>query len=127
MKIYGIGIDIVNIYRFNRSLKKKGLIKRLFNKNEILKCNNLANKGNCYSKRFAAKEAFAKATGLGISKGINFNEIVVLNANSGKPNIILIGKTKKIINNFFKKKKIDINLSLSDDEPFAIASVIISL
>ena len=127
MKIYGIGTDIANIHRIKKNLKNKNFIERLFNKNEIKKCNLQANKANCYAKRFAAKEAFSKAIGTGISKGINFNEIVVHNIRSGKPIIKLLGKTKKIVNKNFKKKRINIFLSLSDDKPFAIATVVISL
>ena len=79
MKIYGIGIDIINILRIKKSLKNRKLLKRLFNKNEMLKCNKQINKENCYAKKFAAKEAFSKAIGIGISKGISFNEIIVQN------------------------------------------------
>ena len=127
MKIYGIGTDIANINRIKRSLKNKNFINRLFNKNEITKCNNQINKANCYAKRFAAKEAFSKAIGTGISKGINFNEIIVYNIKSGKPGIKLLGNTKKIVNKIINKKKINIFLSLSDDKPFAIATVVISI
>ena len=127
MKIYGIGTDIANINRIKRSLKNKNFINRLFNKNEVKKCNNQINKANCYAKRFAAKEAFSKAIGTGISKGINFNEIIVYNIKSGKPSIKLLGNTKKIVNKIFNKKKFSIFLSLSDDKPFAVATVVISI
>ena len=127
MKIYGIGIDIANINRIKKSLKNKDFIDRLFSKNEVKKCNNQINKANCYAKRFAAKEAFSKAIGTGISKGINFNEIIVHNIKSGKPNIKLLGNTKKVVIKTLKKKKFNIFLSLSDDKPFAIATVVISI
>ena len=127
MKIYGIGTDIANINRIKKSLKNKNFIDRLFSKNEVKKCNNQINKANCYAKRFAAKEAFSKAIGTGISKGINFNEIIVNNIKSGKPNIKLLGNTKKIVNKILNKKKINIFLSLSDDKPFAVATVVISI
>jgi len=127
MRIYGIGTDIANINRIKKSLKNKNFIDRLFNKNEVKKCNNHINKANCYAKRFAAKEAFSKAIGTGISKGINFNEIIVHNIKSGKPNIKLLGNTKKIVNKILKKKKFNIFLSLSDDKPFAVATVVISV
>ena len=127
MKIFGIGTDIANINRIKKSLKNKDFVNRLFNKNEIKKCNNQINKANCYAKRFAAKEAFSKALGTGISQGINFNEIIVHNIKSGKPNIRLLGNTKKIVNKILNKKKINIFLSLSDDKPFAIATVVISI
>ena len=76
---------------------------------------------------FAAKEAFAKALGTGISNGINFNEIIVLNKKSGKPYINLIGTTKKKIEKIFKKKEIKISLSLSDEKDYAVAFATISL
>ncbi len=127
MKIYGIGTDIANINRIKKSLKNKDFINRLFDKNEIKKCSSQINKANCYAKRFAAKEAFSKAIGTGIAKGINFNEIIVHNIKSGKPSIKLLGNTKKIVNKIFKKKKFSIFLSLSDDKPFAVATVVISI
>jgi len=127
MKIYGIGTDIANINRIKKSLKKKNFISKLFNKNEIKKCNSQINKANCYAKRFAAKEAFSKAIGTGISKGISFDEIIVYNIKSGKPGIKLLGNTKKIVNKILNKKKINIYLSLSDDKPFAVATVVISV
>ena len=127
MKIYGVGTDIANINRIKKSLKNKNFISRLFNKNEVKKCSNQINKANCYAKRFAAKEAFSKAIGTGISKGINFNEIIVHNIKSGKPRIKLLGNTKKVVNKILKKKKINIFLSLSDDKPFAVATVVISV
>ncbi len=127
MKIYGIGTDIANINRIKKSLKNKNFIDRLFSKNEVKKCNNQINKANCYAKRFAAKEAFSKAMGTGISRGINFNEIIVHNIKSGKPNIKLLGNTKKVVNKILNKKKFNIFLSLSDDKPFAVATVVISI
>jgi holo-[acyl-carrier protein] synthase len=127
MKIYGIGTDIANINRIKKSIRDKKIINRLFNKIEIKKCINHINKANCFAKRFAAKEAFAKAIGTGISKGINFNEIIVDNIKSGKPNIKLSGNTKKIVNKILKKKNFNIFLTLSDDKPFALATVVVSV
>ena len=94
MKIYGIGTDIANINRFKKLLNNKNFINRVFDKEEVLKCNKQPNKANCYAKRFAAKEAFSKALGTGISKGINLREIKITNIKSGKPQIKLLGKTK---------------------------------
>ena len=92
-----------------------------------MKCKSIKNSINCYAKRFAAKEAFSKALGTGISKGINFNEIVILNNKSGKPYINIIGRTKLTLNKKFKKKKSKISLSLSDEKKYAVAFVTISL
>tara|TARA_B100001093_G_C26429751_1_gene843473 strand:- start:199 stop:582 length:384 start_codon:yes stop_codon:yes gene_type:complete len=127
MKIYGIGTDIANIERIKKSLKNKNFINRVFNLTEIKKCSHKRNKVECFAKRFAAKEAFSKAIGTGIKKGINFREIVIQNIKSGKPSIRLFGETKKKTIHLLKKKKYSIFLSLSDEKPFAIATVIISL
>ena len=127
MKIYGVGTDLSNINRIKKNLKNKKFIDRIFNENEIKKCDKGVNKENCYAKRFAAKEAFSKALGTGISKGVNFKEIIVFNTKSGKPSIRLLGNTKKIVNKLLNKKKFNIFLSLSDDKPFALATVVISI
>ena len=127
MIIFGIGTDIVSVDRIKNLLKNKNFINRIFNKKEILKCKKINNNINCYAKRFAAKEAFSKALGTGISNGINFNEIVVLNKKSGKPYISIIGKTKKTLKKKFKKKNSKISLSLSDEKKYAVAFVTISL
>ena len=127
MNIFGIGTDIVSVERIKNSLKNKKFIGRIFNKKEILKCKKNNNSVNCFAKRFAAKEAFSKALGTGISNGINFNEIVVLNKKSGKPYISIIGQTKKILKKKFKRKKSKISLSLSDEKKYAVAFVTISI
>ena len=127
MNIFGIGTDIVSIDRIKNSLKNKNFINRVFNNKEILKCKKINNSKNCYAKRFAAKEAFSKALGTGIAKGINFNEIIVLNKKSGKPYISFIGQPKETINKKFKRKKAKISLSLSDEKKYAVAFVTISL
>tara|TARA_B110000438_G_C15393431_1_gene470070 strand:+ start:230 stop:610 length:381 start_codon:yes stop_codon:yes gene_type:complete len=126
MKIYGIGTDIVDINRIKKLLKNKSTLNRLFNKVEILKCSKSINSNNCYAKRFAAKEAFSKALGTGISAGISFNEIIVLNEKNGKPFIRLNGKTKTNVRNKIKKEY-KISLSLSDERKYAVAFVTISL
>ena len=127
MIIFGIGTDIVSTDRIKNSLKNKIFLKRVFNEKEILKCKKVNNSFNCFAKRFAAKEAFSKALGTGISNGISFNEIIVLNKKSGKPYISLIGKTKKILKKKFKGKKSKISLSLSDENKYAVAFVTISI
>ena len=127
MKIHGVGVDMIKIGRIKKSLKNTKFKTRVFNIEEVNKCKKNIKQENCFAKKFAAKEAFSKALGTGISGGISFNEIVILNTKSGKPFIKLLGKTKKIVNNIFKGKKFNISLSLSDDIPFALAAVIISI
>ena len=127
MIIFGVGTDIVSIQRIKNSLKKKKFINRIFNQKEILKCKKITNSSHCYAKRFAAKEAFSKALGTGISNGIKFNEIVILNKKSGKPYISIIGQTKKALDRKFKRKKTKISLSLSDEKKYAVAFVTISI
>ena len=126
MKIYGIGTDIVSVDRIKKSLKNKKFLSRLFCKEEILKCSKLINCNNCYAKRFAAKEALTKALGTGIRKGINFKHIEIINDSLGKPSIQLKGSTSNFLKRKTKNKKYSIYLSLSDDAPWAQATVVIS-
>ena len=127
MKIFGIGTDIVKINRIKKTIKKKTILRRLFNEKEIQKCKKLINSSNCFAKRFAAKEAFSKALGTGISKGIKFNEILILNEKNGKPFIKLLSQTKKKVDLKIKKKEYKISLSLTDEDKYAVAFVTISL
>ena len=87
MGIFGIGTDIVKVSRINKLIINKRFLTRLFNKDEIKKCNKAKNTSSCYAKRFAAKEAFSKALGTGISHGISYNEIIVLNQKK-QPSVI---------------------------------------
>ena len=79
-----------------------------------------------FAKRYAAKEALSKALGTGIRQGINFKDIEITNNNFGKPSIKLKGATASFLNKKLKSKKYSIYLSLSDDLPWAQATVIIS-
>ena len=123
--IFGIGTDLIDISRMKKLLNKnKKFINRIFSVNEIKYCESRSNKIASYAKRFAAKEAFTKALGTGVSKGIFFNEISVNNNKNGAPFIELLGKTKLIVLSLIKKKKI--YLSLSDEKKYALAMVVIS-
>ena len=126
MKIFGVGTDIVRVSRIKNSLKNKFFLSRIYNKDEVEKCKKNKNWTNCFAKRFAAKEAFSKALGTGISKGVNFNEIIVLNERNGKPYIKLIDKTKKIVEKKIKRKKYVISLSIADEKNYAVAFVTIT-
>ena len=128
MKIFGIGTDIINIKRMEKSLKLHGnkFKNNIFSKNEIIYCEKKKNPSAFYAKRFAAKEALSKALGTGIRKDIGFKNIEILNDNYGKPYIVLKGKTDDFLKRKIKNKKYHIFLSLSDDKPWAQATVIIS-
>ena len=128
MKIFGIGTDIVNINRMRSSLKKYNMKfkKKIFSKNEILYCEKKRLPSASYAKRFAAKEAFTKALGTGIRKGINLRNIEITNNVYGKPLIQLKGDLSSYLKKKIKSSKYDIHLSLSDDKPWAQATVIIS-
>ena len=127
MNIFGIGTDIVNIRRMEKLLKRNSntFKKRIFSKNEIIYCERKKNPSSFYAKRFAAKEALSKALGTGIRRGINFKNIEISNNNFGKPSIKLSGSTATYLKSKIKGKKYSIYLSLSDDVPWAQATVII--
>ena len=127
ISIFGIGTDIVEISRIKKLLNKNKKFKnRIFSTKEIKYCDSRLDKTATYSKRFAAKEAFSKALGTGISNGISFNEISINNNKNGAQYIELLGKTKVISQNLIKKKN-KIYLSLSDEKKYAIAMVVIRI
>ena len=128
MRIFGLGTDIVNVKRLEKILKKKNSAfkTRIFSKNEILYCDKKNNPYPFYAKRYAAKEAFSKALGTGIRKGVNFKDIEISNNNHGKPYIKLKGETANFLKKKIKNRRYSIYLSLSDDLPWAQATVIIS-
>ena len=124
-----LGNDLVEVSRILLSIDKIGqrFIDRIYTKHEQEYCNSKSKPEIHYAGRFAAKEAFSKALGTGISKGINFNEIIVLNEKSGKPYIKLIDNTKKIVEKKFKRKIYNISLSIADEKDYAVAFVTISI
>ena len=125
MSIYGIGSDIVNITRLKKALKNKNFKKKIFSTNEVKIIENKVNRVASYAKRFAAKEAFSKALGTGISGGISFKDISINNDIKGKPYINLLGKTKTIVQ-LKIKKKYKIFLTLTDEHKYAFAMVVIT-
>ena len=125
MKILGIGTDIVKNARFKLLIKKKNFINRTFGKKEIKLSQKLSNKSNFFSKRFAAKEAFAKSLGTGFRNNLNWKDIEILNDKMGKPFYIKSKKIDKIINKIFKTKKYNLFLSISDEKDYSVAFTII--
>ena len=124
MPVVGLGIDIVSIKRIEKVLsnnKSKFLLKILHKKENKVKLT-----ARSVAKKFAAKEAFAKALGTGIGKTINFNEIYINHSKNGAPKIKLDKNVEKRILVKLRLKKIKFFLSISDDYPFATATVIIS-
>ena len=128
MKIFGIGTDIVNIKRMKKllNINKNNFKKRIFSKNEIAYCEKKRDPSSFFAKRFAAKEALSKALGTGIRKGINFKDIEIVNDSFGKPFIRLKGSTANFLKKKIKNKNYSIYLSLSDDDPWAQATVVVS-
>ena len=125
MKILGIGTDIVKNARFKFLIKKKNFINRTFGKKEIKLSQKLSNKSNFFSKRFAAKEAFAKSLGTGFRNNLNLKDIEILNDKMGKPFYIKSRKIDKLINKIFKTKKYNLFLSISDEKDYSVAFTII--
>ena len=128
MKIFGIGTDIVNIKRMEKSLKKYGFKfkRKIFSHNEIIYCENKKNSAPFYAKRFAAKEALTKALGTGFGNGISLKNIEVINEKNGKPKIRLTGTALKRLKKKINNRPYKVYLSLSDDKPWAQATVLIS-
>ena len=125
MKIFGIGVDIVENSRIAKSLKNDLFIKRIFSNSEILNAKNIKDKKSYYSKRFAAKEAFAKSIGTGFRNNLNFKDISIVNDKLGKPSFIINEKIKKIVKKQFKISTFNFFLSISDEKKYSIAYVIL--
>ena len=125
MKTVGIGVDIVKNKRLISLTKNKYFINRTFGKNEILISKKLTNKTNYFSKRFAAKEAFAKALGTGFRDDLNFKDIQILNDKLGKPYYLINPKIKNLVKKKKKVKNFDLFLSISDEKDYSVAFAII--
>ena len=130
--IIGIGTDILNLERLQKIINKydQKFIDRIYGKNEIqFSKNKLNNSINYFGKRFSAKEATWKALSPSRGDGLFFREIEILNDITGKPYLFFSGKTKIYIEKKEKnfKAKLKFDISLSDDTPFVIAFVVISL
>ena len=125
MEILGTGVDIVENLRIKKSLQNKQFISRIFSSNEILLSKKFKNKTNYYSKRFAAKEAFAKSIGTGFRDGLNFKDVSVVNNKLGKPSFLITDKLKKIVKRQFKTSSFNFFLSISDEKKYSIALVIL--
>ena len=125
MKILGIGVDIIENKRIKEAIKNKSFINRVYSVREQRQSNLIKNKVAFFSKRFAAKEAFAKALGTGFRMKLNFKDIEVVNDKMGKPNFVTNKKITKMIQNKFKIKKYYCFLSISDEKKYSTAFAII--
>ena len=125
--IYQNGIDIIDINRIRKVIDKYGnrFKKRCFSISEIERSEKRKNSVESYAKRYAAKEACAKALGTGLARGVFWKDIEVKNNQFGKPIIILHGNEKKIFKNINKTSNTKVEVSLSDEKKYAIANVII--
>ena len=127
MKIVGTGIDIVENVRIKNAIKNSQFIKRVFSKKEILNSKKIKNKTSFFAKKFAAKEALAKSLGTGFTKGLNFNDITIINDKLGKPSFLISDKVKKLIKKRFKISTFNFFLSISDEKKYSIAIVIFQI
>jgi len=125
MKILGIGVDIIHNKRIKNSLKNIKFKNRVFDTKELKQSKLLKNKVNYFSKRFAAKEAFAKALGTGFRMNLNLKDIIIMNDKMGKPYYVKTTKITKIIKKKFKVKKFNCFLSISDEKDYSTAFAII--
>ena len=125
MKIIGIGVDIVENKRIQKSIKNPLFKKRIYTLKELNQSNFVVNRVGYFSKRFAAKEAFSKALGLGFRMNLNFKDIEVINDKMGKPYYVKNKKITKIIQKNFKIKKFKFFLSISDEKNYSTAFAII--
>lgn len=125
--VFAVGIDIIEVERIMRLKDAYGekFLNRVFSKGELNYClskKNTKSAARSLAARFAAKEAFVKALGTGVSMGVSFKDIEVLSSPSGKPEILLHGKSKELAE--YNKIK-SIHLSISHSKEYAVANVIL--
>jgi len=122
--IFGVGIDLVNIQRLETVLQKWGdrFVKRVFTDQEAEFCFKRAHPASPFALRFAAKEAFSKAIGLGMRRGIRWRDIEVFHHPGGRPGLRLQGRTSE----FCRENQITrFHLSLSDEGRYGMAVVVL--
>jgi holo-[acyl-carrier protein] synthase len=121
--ILGTGIDIIEVERVAiKVAKESGFREKVFSIAECNFCESKSDKAQNYAARFAAKEAFLKATGKGLTLGYELHDIEIVNDALGKPEILLHGKFKKLADaNGWNK----IHVTLSHVQAMACAFVII--
>ena len=129
MRVIGLGNDLVNIDRIDHSITKYGqrFINRIFTKIEQDYCDGKAARISNYAKRFAAKEACSKALGTGFAKGVFWRDVGVERDQHGKPVIRLTGGAHERLKEITPAgMTVQIDLTLSDDHPWAQAIVLIT-
>ena len=127
--IIGLGSDTIDIRRIERSIERYGdrFLNRIFTDVERAKSDRRRLRAASYAKRFAAKEACAKALGTGLSQGVFWRDMGVVNLPSGKPTIALTGTAARHLERLTPNGcRAQIDVSLTDDFPLAQAIVIIS-
>ena len=125
MKVLGIGVDIIANKRIKSAIKNSKFINRVYSINELKLSSLSKDKISYFSKRFAAKEAFAKALGTGFRNNLNFKDIEIINDKMGKPYYSKTKKIKKVVQKNFKVKNFDCFLSISDEKDYSTAFTII--
>ncbi len=128
--ILGIGSDLCNIERIQRSLDRFGerFVARVFTATERARAERRTlTRAATYAKRFAAKEAFAKAVGTGFRAGVFLRDIGVVNLPSGAPTLALAGGARRRLDAITPEgHAADVHLTMTDDHPWAQAFVIIT-
>ncbi len=127
--ILGIGSDLCDARRIAKTIERHGdrFLNRIFTPMERAKAERRANKAETYAKRFAAKEACAKALGTGFRRGVFWRDMGVVNMPSGRPTMKLTGGALERLKAITPPGcDAQIDLSLTDEGPMAQAIVIIS-
>jgi holo-[acyl-carrier protein] synthase len=129
MMILGLGNDIIDIRRVERTIERYGdrFLSRVFTDIERRKSDGRAGRAASYAKRFAAKEACAKALGTGFRQGVFWRDMGVVNLPSGRPTLELTGGALQALAELTPEgHEVRIDLTITDDFPMAQAIVIIS-
>ena len=127
--ILGLGSDITDARRIAKVIERHGerFLARIFTDVERAKAERRKNSAETYAKRFAAKEACAKALGTGIRHGVWWRDMGVINLPSGRPTMALTGGARKRLDSLTPKgHRAQIDITITDEGPMAVAFVVIS-
>jgi holo-[acyl-carrier protein] synthase len=127
--IIGIGSDMVDIRRIEKTIERYGdrFLDRIFTETERIKSDRRAARAASYAKRFAAKEACAKALGTGLARGVFWRDMGVVNLASGQPTMQLTGGAAERLKQLLPANhEAQIHITITDDFPLAQAFVMIS-
>ncbi|MDR0966335.1 MAG: holo-ACP synthase [Myxococcales bacterium] len=122
---FGIGTDLVEVERITRSIERPRFVEEVFGPRERAYCAKRARPGQHYAARFAAKEAFLKALGIGLFSGVALGDIEVVNEDGGQPHLVLGPSAQRALSSKAGAGAAETFVTLSHIKSLASATVVV--